>query len=390
MPSKNIVKISAAGSGKTWDICNDALMVTEQQGVKVLIVTYTNRGAAAVRQEIKKQNMGVLSKHVIIKTWYEFLLSELIKPYQSSLENVSINEIKSFDFSNSYGNVNYHKNGTKGRYLTSGSFVRSNEASNLSLLLNEESRFKVIRRLEKIYTKIYFDEIQDLCGSDIDIIELLLKSSIEIMCCGDNKQATYSTHNSLKNKKKTGSNIWTFFEQQGIKDCISIEKKLCSRRFNSEICDFANRIFFDDNFISTVMSEKTSHDGVFIISKADVLQYYKYYLPRVLRYDKKTDTCGIQSINFGACKGETFDRVLIFPNKPLLKFLKNDEKLQNPEKYYVAVTRPRFSIAFVLDTLPKNLSRFANDVIYIGNHQIACLKYYRNSSTKKSDITISG
>ncbi len=39
----NIVKISAAGSGKTYDICHDALNVVADNTHKVLIVTYTNR-----------------------------------------------------------------------------------------------------------------------------------------------------------------------------------------------------------------------------------------------------------------------------------------------------------------------------------------------------------
>ncbi len=132
MLSKNIVKISAAGAGKTWDICHDALAVTEAGDKKVLITTYTNRGANSIRNEIRKQNQGVLSPQVHVKTWYEFLMSDLIKPYQSSLEGVSINEIKTFDFSEMYGKVNYEKQGTKSRYLTDHSLVRVNEASNVN------------------------------------------------------------------------------------------------------------------------------------------------------------------------------------------------------------------------------------------------------------------
>ena len=52
MPSKNIVKISAAGSGKTWDICNDALMVTERQGVKVLIPDFESVKNEVVSHEV--------------------------------------------------------------------------------------------------------------------------------------------------------------------------------------------------------------------------------------------------------------------------------------------------------------------------------------------------
>ena len=79
---KNTIKISAAGSGKTYDICHDALNVVSNGCKKVLIVTYTNRGENAVETEIRKQNKGVLHPQIAIKTWYRFLLSDAIKPYQ--------------------------------------------------------------------------------------------------------------------------------------------------------------------------------------------------------------------------------------------------------------------------------------------------------------------
>ena len=62
---KNTIKISAAGSGKTYDICHDALAVVEGGDKKILIVTYTNRGENAVETEIKKQNRGVLHQQIV-------------------------------------------------------------------------------------------------------------------------------------------------------------------------------------------------------------------------------------------------------------------------------------------------------------------------------------
>ena len=86
--------------------------------------------------------------------------------------------------------------------------MKSNFVSEMAYSLNEKSDFKVLHRLEEIYAHIYFDEIQDLAGYDLQLMELLLNSLIGITCCGDNKQATFSTHNARKNKAKTGRNIW--------------------------------------------------------------------------------------------------------------------------------------------------------------------------------------
>ena len=129
----NTIKISAAGSGKTYDICREALSKVADGLHKVLIVTYTNRGEKAVETEIRKQNMGVLHPRVIIKTWYRFLLSDTIKPYQSYLTgDGSFNVIKNIDYSKTYGTVNFHKKGTKERYLIGAGNVLSNQASELA------------------------------------------------------------------------------------------------------------------------------------------------------------------------------------------------------------------------------------------------------------------
>lgn len=55
-------------------------------------------------------------------------------------------------------------------------------------------------------------------------------------------------------------------------------------------------------------------------------------------------------MNFGVAKGSTFERILIFPTEPMLNYLKDREPkaLKSPEDLYVAVTRARFSVAFVV------------------------------------------
>ena len=80
--------------------------------------------------------------------------------------------------------------------------------------------------------------------------------------------------------------------------------------------------------------------------------YIKEYNPIILRDTKRTETLGYPAINFGSSKGLTFDRVLIFPNGPIQKFLK-DGKEENlapitKAKFYVGITRARYSVAFVL------------------------------------------
>lgn len=372
-PSRNIVKMSAAGSGKTYDICEDALK-NAKLGNRVLITTYTNRGVESVRKEIRSQNEGVLHSLVVVKTWYEFMMADLIKPYQRYLTN-EIGGIKGFDYSQVYRYINYDKYGTQKRYITGSKKVRSNEGSSLVCLLNNLSDGKVISRLEENYHTIYFDEIQDMAGYDIEIIRLLINSSIGVVCCGDNKQATFSTHNAKSHKKMTGKNIWVFFKELEESGLVDVERKLASRRFNSQICCFANNTFPIGDPITTIMSKETEHDGVFLIDAADIHSYTETYAPQVLRYNIKTKTYGCLAVNFGACKGETFERVMIIPNGPIKKFIMKGVALSSPEKYYVAFTRAKYSIAIVLEKMPKTLKGYEEVLIECVEKRIRALKY---------------
>ena len=370
---KNIIKVSAAGSGKTYDICHDALNVVADNTHKVLIVTYTNRGQNAVETEIRKQNRGVLHPRIVIKTWFRFLLSDTVKPYQCYITGEeSFNVIKGIDYSQAYGKVNYYRKGIKERYLTRSESVLSNQVSELAVFLNEKSNGKIITRLEEIYNTIYFDEVQDLAGYDIDFLKVLIDSKISITCCGDNKQATYSTHNTKKNKNITGKNIWQFFAT--LKN-VEFEKNLASRRFNKDICSFANKVFPIGDSITTIMTEVTCHDGVFLIDKSDANTYFDMFRPQILRFDAKTKIEKQHAINFGACKGETFDRVLIYANGPLSEFVLKQKELSSPEKYYVAVTRPRYSIAIAVKSLPNCLNGFEEVNLDCNNKTIKALYY---------------
>ena len=376
MQSRNIIRIEAAGAGKTYNICKEALerAGNAESNKRVLLLSYTNRGVDAIKTEVCEQNLGVLDSKIDIMTWYRFILNELVKPYQNVI--FGINEVKSIDFTDAYGKVNYGKIGTKGRYITSNGNVKSKEIAELVLQINKKSQGKVMNRLSRVYSHIFIDEVQDMAGYDLDIIETLMYSDIEVICVGDNKQATFKTNNAIRNKSKSGTKIWDFFQKLILEDVVEVQKNLISRRFNQEICSFANLVYPNENNIGTSMNEKTDHDGIILINKNDVKKYYNYYRPTVLKYDKKTVTDEYQSFNFGECKGMTFERVLIYPNGPFKDFLIRGKALKTPQKYYVAVTRAKYSIAFVVDTFPRNVEWLKREEICLENDKIEVLRYF--------------
>ncbi len=80
-----------------------------------------------------------------------------------------------------------------------------------------------INRLANIYSHLYIDEVQDMAGYDLEIIELLMKSHIAVTCVGDGKQATFKTNNSIKNKKTSGANI-CFFQDMIDENTVEVKK----------------------------------------------------------------------------------------------------------------------------------------------------------------------
>lgn len=372
MQLNNIVIMAAAGAGKTHDICKDVIKNVKKTNKKILITTYTNKGVDAIEKEYKKQNKGVIDKNVVILSWFQFLLRELVKPYQSSILG-KINIINSIDFNYQYGYINFKPRLTPGHYMIKNNIL-SNTVSEFAIDSNKKSNNKVIQRLEEIYSHIYIDEVQDLAGEDIEILNLLFSSKIRIQCVGDVKQSTYTTYNVKKNKKITGIHLIDFFKELESKGIITLLFNNKTRRFGKEICEFSNSICNDEN--SKIESDKTykeENQGVYLIEKKDFEDYFKIYNPQILKFNAKTKI-DYDSLNFGQCKGMTFDRVAIFPNKKYKEFLQKGTKLDSPCKYYVSATRAKYSIVFVVEKLFEN-DNFKYTDIKLGDNVIRVSKY---------------
>lgn len=364
MQSNNTAIISCAGSGKTYDICQRAKQ-SQIRNKRILLVTYTNRGKDSIVHEYEKQNLGVIDSFIDVKTWYQFLLSELIKPYQSNFFG-SINKLRSIDFQEQYGYVNYKKTDDPSRYINRNNDINSNEVARLAFLLNNKSKGKTIRRLEEIYSNIFIDEVQDLAGDDLNILEMLFDSSIHVTCVGDPKQSTFKTYNTKKYQCKTGGNImnyFTFLQTTGVLKIITSDE---SRRCNQDICKLANKVNPNEPNMKSINLITTCHDGVFIIKESDIYHYIQAFHPQMLIYDRNSRIEGYQSINFGISKGMTFDRVLIISNGPMLKFLEANHDLNSNHKYYVAMTRAKYSVCFVVKKI-KNYPGFIEHEIDLLN-----------------------
>ena len=391
----NDVIFAAAGSGKTYGICSNAIRLAAQTKKTILLVTYTNEGVHSLETEYKKQNLGVIDSNVKITTWYSFVLSDFIKPYQCLLDlkykyykkeipcDVPENFIKSIAFYQNEDTPRYFNKGHMQYFINAAHDIQKNKVSELAYKCNADSSGKVIQRMEEMYSHIFFDELQDYAGWDLELLLLLFSSSIPITCVGDYKQATFRTNNSLKNKQFRDDKIKDFFESQQKKGVCSITYSKVTRRFNQAICNFINTIHGDVNNKVCQCCEMEFPDenaGVYIIEPKHLSDYCSYYDPTILRYDRDSKipfSHNCQILNYGNSKGLTLNRIVIVPVGTVLPFIKEGKNITSPQtksKFYVACTRARHSVVFAIEDFAES-DRFKSCIVKVGSKELPAFRY---------------
>lgn len=357
----NNLFIAAAGSGKTTYLINKALEIKNEN---VLLTTYTEANADEIQKKIISLK-GYIPKNVTIQTWFSFLLSQAVRPYQD-LMNIDLFDQKigffltekpsGFRFVNKkrqpvyWGEKDFFK-----YYFTPDLKIYSDKIAQFIIKCNEKSKNRVFERISKIYPHIFIDEVQDLAGWELEILKVLFKTDSEICLVGDPKQVTYLTHHPRKYVKYKFGKIDEFINQECQGSCnIDCKTLNSTHRNNKEICDFVSKIFpeYEKSNPCTCKicrSNTSEHKGIFLVKQSDVPKYMKLYKPTVLRWNGAV----YPEWNFGKSKGLTFDHVMIYPTSKMKDWLKNDTTdltVTSRCKLYVASTRARYSIGFVVDS----------------------------------------
>jgi DNA helicase II / ATP-dependent DNA helicase PcrA len=232
--------------------------------------------------------------------------------------------------------------------------IYSDKLSKFVFRCNEKTNGNVIDRISRIYSHIYIDEVQDLAGYDLELLKLLFNCNSTILLVGDPRQGTYSTNSAPKNKQFKKSNIVNFFTDR-VKNLEKDDTSLMVNfRCNKPICDLSNKLFPDYQATTSGNKVETGHSGVFFIKQKDIDSYLRKFNPLQLRDSKRTVVKENYSVmNFGEAKGLSFDRVLIYPTEPFIKWLKDSNAelaVTSRSKFYVAITRARHSVAIVSNT----------------------------------------
>lgn len=342
----NTIVIASAGSGKTTFLVDEALSRPDK---RIAILTYTNNNISEIKKKFCEKHGGI-PKEVDVMTWFSFLLRECTRPYQRSV--YLKRRVKTIKFTDARSDRYAKYADTERYYFRNGDEIYSDKISRFVIDCETNSDCLVTKRLADIYDEIFIDEFQDLAGWDLDLLELFLKSGIRMVIVGDPRQCTYTTNSSAKNSQYRSIGILKLIYGWGKNSLCQIEKHAKNYRCNQTICDFADMLWPDMEKTVSLRSTVTKHDGIFVVSADKVHKYVNHYKPVVLRYNQNANTCGYPALNFGNAKGLEFERVLIIPHGPIKKYLqtgnvKDVEK--SLEKFYVAVTRAKHSVAFLYD-----------------------------------------
>lgn len=344
------------------------------------MVTYTTNNQAELRARFLEL-YGASSEHFVVKGLFSFYLEDMVRPYQSVVFSDRITGI-SFTENNPHL-IPGKKIAIKGRaeesadgminplhYLTPcKTMAYSGLLAKLAARVAKRSKDAPAKRLKEIYQRVFFDEVQDLVGWDYDVIGSLNKVMVESICCvGDFRQTIYTTTFGHKAPQTPPQKVDYFVNQ------LKFERRSMTfnRRCIQEICELSDTIHTGqyDKTISSVEKipqEMAHHCGVFLVKKTQLSDYLAVFKPQVLRWSSTTGSKYLPSsvicYTFGSCKGLGFNRVLVIPPDKHLKFIggdikvfENDKTDESQNKLYVAITRARYSLAFLVeDKLVKDL-----------------------------------
>ena len=358
--ARHHLMIAGAGAGKTTFLVERALSLPGF----TLITTYTIRNSEEIRAKIRELNHGVVPGNIEVLPWDTFLIQHGAKPFRRSLcfsDGKPAPRINGMLLVNSKdeGAPRWMNSSQYDYYMTSSGQIYSDKLANYVCQCDDASDGAVIKRLIGCYNKIYIDEVQDLAGYDLEIINRLLhQTQSEIVMTGDSRQFIFRTHWEKKNQPYNTGKIDAYITDKCKDTDCSIDYKTLNRslRCRTEICDFSSLLYSEFPPVQSKTEYKdTMHDGVFLVSEEDVDDYLERFNPVVqLRWNVRVKVNPrAMVLNMGEAKGTTFDRVLIYPTTDMLKWISNHGHELSQEarsKFYVALTRARYSVGIVCKT----------------------------------------
>jgi DNA helicase II / ATP-dependent DNA helicase PcrA len=350
----NNLVLAVAGGRKTQSIVRACAEAKPDR--KLLVLGYTRTSQDELEQRITAA--APFKRNVEVLGWYAFLLRHFVRPYLPL--KYPGHRLTGLNFDGEPISGFYA--GGASRYLDVEDRAYKLHLSKLALDVASQSNGAVIDRLQHIYDEIYVDEVQDLGGHDLDIVESLFRSNIDIHLVGDMRQALLSTNvRDPRHKKYRFARLIDWFRLQEKGGLLRIEERPETYRSNQTIADSSDTIFASSHQYSPTVScstEAHEHSGMFAVARADIAAYRAGFDPLCLRHGANSGgELDLPYVTFGNAKGRTVQHVLIYPTDGIRSFLTEGKELEGRAAcaLYIAVTRAQHSVGFILDTASSRL-----------------------------------
>lgn len=346
MPTE--VQIAVAGSGKTTAI---AERVADQPDDAIsLAITFTLNG----QQEIASRLDSRSSLSHETSGWFSFLLRHFIKPYIPALfPQVTP---AGLCFVEAEGQIPRGRGGWK-YYFNDLHQPYSARLGLLAKKIVAKVGPAPFDRLAQIYSHLYIDEVQDLRGNDLEILEGLMRTSLNVFITGDPRQSVIATSKSDRlHRQYRGAQLIAWFEKQRDQGNCALTFSSTTHRFNETIAAFTDLIHDPSLGFEQTRSRvqgETTHRGVFLVEVDDINIYCAQFdvLPTVL-WSRKSSIIlpPAEILTFGKSKGLTRKRTVIIATKPMVDWMKAGTTLKpdSAAGFYVAATRAETSVALAV------------------------------------------
>jgi DNA helicase II / ATP-dependent DNA helicase PcrA len=140
---------------------------------------------------------------------------------------------------------------------------------------------------------------------------------------------------------------------------IDVSSLVTSHRNNTAICELSSKLYPKLAAATACKCPDCRQlvpvdAGLFIVRRKDLPRYLEMRRPVQLRWSStvKIASADLPALTFGRSKGLGFDRVIVYPTKEMMDWLKSAQsalKAETRAKLYVALTRARHTVAVVHD-----------------------------------------
>lgn len=336
--------LAVAGAGKTTEIINKI-----KKDDKALIITYTLNNYNILKNEIIKKFNGI-PHNIKIFTYFTFLYRFCFLPLKEGAR------VKGLDF-----NSNPDK------------FAKSDEEKYYCNPISKKMFYnrlakkcmisyiqKIIKRIEKYFSYIYVDEIQDFASYDFEFLLSLIKANCNILLVGDFYQHTFDTSrdgNKNSNLYKDYSKYVNIIKKADSSIKVDMTNFIKSKRCSKQVCDFITEhldikieSYYNNNSIIREVFDENEINQIIIDNNI-----VKLFYQNSKKYDIECKD------NWGNSKGNTYFNACVVLNKNSYEKYKihklNELPPATKNKLYVALSRAKNNVYIVNEKALKKYER---------------------------------